>query len=544
MRNLLIFRLWQDFTIYTQYLCFAHTYILYAVDILLVLEVIQIPLHKPIKNELEAVGITKQMIFDNNSILDIENIALTDLISIEELQQIQNVCADAFGIASIITTLDGQPITQPSNFCKVCELVRATELGRQNCMRSAQFIGNKAHELLEPTYEKCLSCGFIDASAPIIVAGEHIANWVFGQIRNSDVKEEDIRLYATEIGLCPDELAAALSQTHIMPLNQFNNCIRLIWMMAQKLSTLAYNNLRLSNDNMNLLLAEQAIKQLNKDLENRIWEYEAANNELQETLASLQETQAQLIQQEKMASLGSLVAGIAHEINTPLGVGVTAASYLDQQTKLAEQLFATGMIKKSDFEKYLTASSDAANIILLNLRRASELINSFKRVAADRVSENRQIFNFKNYLGAIILSLRPNLKKSNHNLLIECDEFIEIDSYPGAFSQIITNLVMNSLIHAYPDGRQGNIKIDAKIVSNQFILTYSDDGAGISESNLDKIFEPFFTTRRGKGGTGLGLNILFNLVTQTLQGNIKCQSSVGQGSSFIITVPIVNGGTP
>lgn len=520
--------------------------ILYVYYINVAMEVSKISQQHPLAHPATPGTILQQLQFENMlaAEIDMENFALTDLISIEELQQIQDICANTFGIASILTKVDGQPITRPSNFCRVCELVRTTEKGLENCIKSARYIGNKAHELLEPTYERCLSCGFIDASAPLIVAGKHIANWVFGQINHSEVDVDTIRRYAVEIGLCPDVLANALAKTHDIPLHQFSNYIKVIWLLAQKLSTLAYNNLRLSKDNMNLLLAEQEIKQLNKDLENRIWEYEAANNELQDTLATLQETQAQLIQQEKMASLGNLVAGIAHEINTPLGVGVTAASYLEQQTQTVAGLFHSNQIKRSDFEKYLNSTIDATNIILLNLQRASELITSFKRVAIDRVSEERQIFNVKNYIGAIILSLRPNLKKANHNIVIHCDDFLELDSYPGAISQIITNLVMNSLIHAYPNGEQGTIVIDVNLTPDQFTLIYSDDGVGIAEQHMKRIFEPFFTTRRGKGGTGLGLNILYNLVTQTLAGSIDCRSQVGHGTSFIIKLPVLFGGTP
>jgi len=475
--------------------------------------------------------------------IDIENIKLTDLISIEELQQIQETCANTLGIASIITTIDGQPITSPSNFCKVCNIVRSSEQGMQNCMKSAQALGAKAHELLEPTYEKCLSCGLIDASAPIIVAGKHIANWVVGQINHTEISEEKIRIYANDIGVCPDKLAAALVETHCMPLEQFANYLQLIWVMAQKMSALAYKNLLLSKDNLELLRAEQAIKQLNKDLENRIWEFEAANNELENTLATLQATQAHLIQQEKLASLGNLVAGIAHEINTPVGVGVTAASYLEQQTAAIAELFKNNQMKRSDLEQYLATALDAANIILLNLQRASELISSFKRVAIDRVSEERQTFNVQNYIGAILLSLRPNLKKANHNITIHCDDFLELNSYPGVFSQIITNLVMNSLTHAYPDGEQGNIAISVNTMPGGIALIYSDDGVGIPPKHLTKVFEPFFTTRRGTGGTGLGLNILYNLVTQTLKGTVSCQSTPGVGTTFTIHLPTEYGGS-
>ncbi len=520
--------------------------ILYVDFMFVAMEVSLISQHDPLALQLNSSTVYHQLQFESAlaAEIDIDNFALTDLISIEELQQIQDICAETFGIASILTHVDGLPITRPSNFCRVCELVRTTEKGLHNCIQSARYIGSKAHDRMEPAFERCLSCGFIDASAPLIVAGKHIANWVFGQINHRDVDEAAIRRYALEIGLCPDELAAALTYTHDMPLPEFSNYIKVIWLLAQKLSTLAYSNLRLSKDNKNLVLAEKAIKQLNKDLENRIWEYEAANNELQETLATLQETQAQLLQQEKMASLGNLVAGIAHEINTPLGVGVTAASYLDQQTKALAALFQSQQMKKSDLEKYLTATMDATHIILLNLQRASELINSFKRVAIDRVSEERQIFNVKNYIGAILLSLRPNLKKANHHIVVHCDDFLELDSYPGAISQIITNLVMNSLIHAYPDGQQGTLGIEATLTATHFTLIYWDDGVGIAEQNLNRIFEPFFTTRRGKGGTGLGLNILYNLVTQNLSGTIDCHSQPGQGTRFIIKLPVQNGGTP
>lgn len=473
----------------------------------------------------------------------IETLTLLDLISLDDLQQIQDVFGDAIGIATIITDVNGQPITKPSNFSKVCNMVRATEKGQQNCVYSGKVLGEKAHRLLVPTYQKCLSSGFIDASAPIIVAGRHIANWIVGQINPDEVDEQRIRRYALEIEISPDQLAEALREPRDMTLANFEKILDLLWLLAHKLSTLAYNNLLLSRDNLKLLQAEKEIKQLNQDLGSRVWEFEAANAELQQAIARLQETQAHLIQQEKLASLGGLVAGIAHEINTPIGTGVTAVSYIEQETKAVIKLFRENSLKKSDLEKYLSAAQDATKIVMLNLRRASELISSFKKVAVDRSSDERQHFNLSNYIGAIILSLRPQLKKANHNIIVNCDEYLSLDSYPGDFSHIITNLIMNSLTHAYPAGEQGTITLSICWKTDMLTLIYSDDGKGIQDKHLAKIFEPFFTTKRGQGGTGLGLHIIYNIVTQNLKGTINCSSLFGSGTSFTIRIPLKNGGT-
>lgn len=474
---------------------------------------------------------------------NMENIALPDLISLEELQHLQDVYAETTGVASIITDINGQPITLPSNFSKVCIMVRSTKTGAQNCMHSGKVLGAKSRNLLEPTHHQCLSCGFTDASAPITVAGHHIANWIIGQIKPPTINTQQIREYAVTIGLNPDTLAAALEESPIMPLDQFEKNLRLLWLLAKKLSTLAYNNWLLSKDNLMLSQADEKITKLNRSLESRIQEAEAANVELEKALARLKETQTQLIQHERLASLGGLVAGIAHEINTPVGTGVTAASYLEQETQATANLFKSGKLKKSDLESYLAKSTDAVNILLLNLRRASELILSFKRVAVDQSSSSRQLFNVKDCIDAVILSLRPNLKKVPHNIVVNCKNPLYIDSYPGAFSQVFTNLIMNSLIHAFTPEQQGTITIDIMLQENELLLQYADNGQGIPPQHKEKIFEPFFTTRRGQGGTGLGLHIIYNIVTQQLKGTINCQSAVSQGTSFRITLPIKDGGT-
>lgn len=252
----------------------------------------------------------------------------------------------------------------------------------------------------------------------------------------------------------------------------------------------------------------------------------------------LKQSQEQLVQAEKEASLGQMVAGVAHEINTPVGIGVTAASHLVHLTDDIIASFENRTARKDDMEKYFAGAKQDGELILKNLYRTSELVKSFKMVSADQTSGEKRKFKVKSYLEDIVLSLRPRLQKTSHKVTINCDENLEMDSYPGAFGQVITNLLINSLTHAYDDDEEGTIKMDVTTDSDGALLTYSDDGRGISEENLKKVFDPFFTTNRGGGGTGLGLNIVSNIVNQTLKGRITCESKPGSGATFLINFPL------
>ncbi len=181
--------------------------------------------------------------------------------------------------------------------------------------------------------------------------------------------------------------------------------------------------------------------------------------------------------------------------------------------------------------------NEASTIIFNNLERASRLIRSFKQVSADQHSEAKRVFRIKPYLEEILLSLQPKLKKTNHKVRIQCDEHLEMDGYPGAFSQVITNLVVNSLLHAYGEEDQGCIAIQVELKDKQFYLRYSDDGKGIDAKVANRIFDPFFTTKRGDGGTGLGLYVVYNIVTQQFGGTIECVSNQGRGTTFTICFP-------
>lgn len=266
--------------------------------------------------------------------------------------------------------------------------------------------------------------------------------------------------------------------------------------------------------------------------------FKEKNELLQKTLQQLQDTQKHLIESEKMAALGNLVAGVAHEINTPVGIGVTAASTLAEDTKKFYQIYKSNQMKRTDLETFLDTAIESSSMILANLRRAADLIVSFKQVAVDQSSDSQRRFKVKEYLQEVILSLTGQLKKNKHTVTIEGDEELTLDSYPGALSQIVTNLVMNSLTHAYERGNSGKIKIDFRRQGDMVIFQYTDDGKGIASENMTKIFEPFFTTNRFQGSTGLGLYIIYNLVTQQLKGTVECESQVGVGTKFVIQLPI------
>ena len=266
-------------------------------------------------------------------------------------------------------------------------------------------------------------------------------------------------------------------------------------------------------------------------------ELRESNQQLHKALTDLQSATDQVIQSEKLAALGSLVAGIAHEVNTPLGIGVTAASHLEESTATLTKAFESGAMKKSDFTAFLATCQETVRIILANLGRAANLIQSFKKIAVDQSNESWQTIALESYLKDIIVSLTPKLKKTKIHVDIRCPSDLCIATMPGALSQIVTNLVTNSLMHAFDPGEEGTIEITAKPKKGAVALIYADNGKGIPRENLNKIFEPFFTTKRGQGGSGLGLHLTYNIVTRNLKGMITVSSTVGEGTSFTITLP-------
>lgn len=298
----------------------------------------------------------------------------------------------------------------------------------------------------------------------------------------------------------------------------------------------------LVTDVSDLVQTQKALRKLNLELEERVEDRTAqlqeANLALEKSLADLKQAQEHLVQSEKMAALGALVAGVAHEINTPLGIGVTAASYLEQKTRELEELFEAGRMKRADFEKYLNTALESTASTLTNLNRAADLIKSFKQVAVDQTSEERRRFRLEEYIENILLSLRPRYKRTRHTIRVNCPDNLEIISYPGAFSQIITNLLINSLIHGFEHTEQGEMVLDISVEGDQLLLEYHDNGGGMDADQVQKVFDPFFTSKRVQESTGLGMHIVYNLVTRLLNGRIECHSALGQGTKFTIEIPI------
>jgi Amt family ammonium transporter len=238
-----------------------------------------------------------------------------------------------------------------------------------------------------------------------------------------------------------------------------------------------------------------------------------------------------------MAALGSIVAGVAHEINTPVGIGVTAASYLQEETENFNRKFLSGNLTKHSFEKFLEMNIDSTRIILRNLSKAADLIQSFKLVAVDQSSMEMREFEIREYTNEIVLSLNPQFRNTEFSLTVNCPQPVNIRSYPGSYSQVITNLIMNSFHHGFENRQKGVITIDIATKGEMVEVLYRDTGKGIPEEIRDKIFEPFFTTKRGQGGSGLGLHIVYNLVTQSLNGTIEYRQTDGEGAGFLITFP-------
>lgn len=285
------------------------------------------------------------------------------------------------------------------------------------------------------------------------------------------------------------------------------------------------------------------------ELFNKTVELTESNRKIDEYNKNLQkmveERTEQLVKSEKLASLGGLVAGVAHEINTPIGIGITATSHLQHLTEHLLEKYKENQMKRDDLEKYTHDNVESLDIIGGNLKRAAELVNSFKQVAVDRNTDTLKEFNLKQFFEDLIISTRSEFKNTNHKIETICPEDISINSLPGKLSQVIINLMLNSLKHGFENIENGKIVIDNKIEKDndddnvkKLFIVYSDNGCGIPTENMSKIWDPFFTTKRAHGGTGLGLNIVYNIVFHNLHGEISCNSKVGEGTTFTIKLPL------
>jgi DNA-binding LacI/PurR family transcriptional regulator/signal transduction histidine kinase len=335
----------------------------------------------------------------------------------------------------------------------------------------------------------------------------------------------------------PDELLAYLNNTNniiwIFPISTASHD----WGIIAYISPINITNMLFAYDSSVILFnligsfLDKAIAnaKLNNTLET-----------LRKTLENLEQAHEQLIISEKMVALGRLVAGVAHEINTPVGVSITASSFLKDFTIKLKEKFNSGNLKRSDLIKLFDMCDETMDIMLFNLNRASHLIKSFKQISVDQSVEEKRVFNVKEYINEILLSLKPKLSRVMHNVEVDCPEDLNIYSYAGGFSQILSNFIENTILHAFNEDEKGSISVKVSYDNNILVLTYSDDGKGISKEDISKIFDPFFTTKRNFGGTGLGLNIVYNIVTQHYKGSINCESIPEKGTTFIVKIPITD----
>ncbi len=277
------------------------------------------------------------------------------------------------------------------------------------------------------------------------------------------------------------------------------------------------------------------------DLEERVRERTAelldVNQELKGTLDKLRHAQGELVQQEKLAALGSLVAGVAHELNTPIGNGLTVATSMAEGTQKVNEAMSSGMTR-STLEQYLKDMDEGVHLVCLSLEKASELVSSFKQVAVDRTSAQRRRFQLSSLLNETRVTMAMLMRHQPYVLEINEDEDVTFDSYPGPLGQVITNLVNNALLHGFDGLEEGCVKIETTPYDGGVQIDVSDNGRGINEKDVSHIFDPFFTTKLGEGGNGLGLHIVHNIVTAALGGTIDVLSEVGKGTTFTVRVPL------
>lgn len=296
--------------------------------------------------------------------------------------------------------------------------------------------------------------------------------------------------------------------------------------------------------NERIVQSKLEIKQLNEDLEEKVKSRTQALKEKTEealnSLFTLRETQQQLVEQEKHASLGRLVAGVSHEINTPLGISITAASLVEEELEHILSKIKLNALSKKEFEQRIEKIQESSSILKTNLTRTAELVRSFKQVAVDQSSEKNRTLIINDYIEDVLRALKPRVNQTKHSItFIPCSDQLELESNPGALAQIITNIIDNALIHGLSDKQPGAIIISATQVSEFVEIEISDNGKGMSQDVIDCIFDPFFTTARHSGGSGLGMHIVYNLVVQQLGGKIECLSEIGVGTRFKIFLPLI-----
>ncbi len=282
-----------------------------------------------------------------------------------------------------------------------------------------------------------------------------------------------------------------------------------------------------------------AFQPIHLDMAKTLSAYTAIAIDNADTYQQLAQAQKILVSQDKLAALGSLVAGVAHELNTPIGNSMLTASTLQEETQRFQVQLESNHLKRSDLQHFTQGLSEACELLMRNLHNASELVTSFKQVSADQTSQQRRQFHLAQTAQEVARTLQNSILKQGHHLTLTIPKDIVLDSYPGPLGQILTNLINNAMLHGFSGRSAGQMTICARMLSlSQVELLFTDDGAGIPAADLRRIFDPFFTTKLGQGGSGLGLSIVHNLVTTIMGGSIEVSSTPGHGTRFCLRLPL------
>jgi signal transduction histidine kinase len=439
---------------------------------------------------------------------EIEDVALIDLVSLEDLQQIQDAFAAANDVASIISDVDGNPITKPSNFCGVCEIIRSTKKGNRNCIKSDKSVGEKAKALMKPAYEKCQSCGFVDASAPIIVGGKHIANWLIGQSNVMGVDRNRIETYANEIGADTKKILDAFETMSEMSLEKFEQVLDLLWYFAKVLSTQGFNNFKLARNIVELKQADEELQKAHDELEARV----------KERTAELQAVNREL---------EAFAYSISHDLRAPLR-GIDGFSHVL-------------------LEDYSNVLDDQGQHYLQRVRTATQnmgqLIDDLLKLShIGRQSINKETINIETVAREVYKTLEHERKNRNVNLTVHQCPTVLAD--PRLVEIVFTNLFSNALKFTLKRDT-AEIEVGCETKDEQTIFFIKDNGAGFDMKYTDKLFTPFQRLHRKEDfeGTGIGLAIVQRIINRH-GGEIWVESEPGLGTTFYFTLVKLFGVTP
>jgi signal transduction histidine kinase len=460
---------------------------------------------------------------------DYSNIEFADLIRIEIIQQLQDSFSDATGVASIITKPNGMPITKPSNFCNLCKKIRNTEKGLKNCYNSDAVLGR--HNKSGPVYQKCLSSGLWDGGASISIGDRHIANWLIGQVITEEDDEKQILDYAREIGADEEDFKRELKNVTRMPLERFKKIANALFIYANQLSEKAYQNMQLKmhqdyleelikEKTEDLITANENLRLTNNELFRSNTTIKKQNIELNDTLKQLKETQIQLLQAEKMASLGTLTAGVSHEINNPLNF--IMGSY-------------TGL--ESYFKEYGSHNNELTTKLLdamkLGIERTTNIVKGLNQFSRDRGKYDEEC-NIHSIIDNCLAMLHNKLKDNVLTAKSFSTEEILVVGNVGKLHQVFMNVLANAI---YAIEGMGKITIETNRINEIAVIKISDNGIGIEKKHLSQITDPFFTTKPAGEGTGLGLSITYSILKEH-NGSIVFESEKNIGTNVTIILPI------